>query len=63
MVDLERNVIPKLSTHMTKWKRYVDGTIAYIKSSSIDYVPPVLNSFHENIKVTFEEEKIINFHF
>ena len=25
MVDLERNVIPKLSTHMTKWKRYVDN--------------------------------------
>ena len=37
-VDLERNVIPKLSTHMTKWKRYVDDAITYIKPSSIDYV-------------------------
>ena len=36
--DLERNVIPKLSTHMTKWKRYVDDAITYIKPSSIDYV-------------------------
>ena len=26
-VDLERNVIPKLSIHMTTWKRYVDDTI------------------------------------
>ena len=30
MVDLERNVIPKLSTHMTEWKRYVDDIMAYI---------------------------------
>ena len=57
MVDLERNVIPKLSTHMTKWKRYVDDTITYIKPSSIDYVLSVLDSFHKNIKFTFEEEK------
>ena len=26
-VDFERNVIPKLSIHMTTWKRYVDDTI------------------------------------
>ena len=57
MVDLEKNVIPKLSTHMTKWKRYVDGTITYIKLSSIDYALSVLNSFHKNVKFTFEEEK------
>ena len=57
MVDLERNVIPKLSTHMTKWKRYVDDTITYINPSSINYVLSVLNSFHKNIKFTFEEEK------
>ena len=56
MADLERNVIPKLSTHMNKWKRYVNDTIAYTKRS-IDYVPSPLNSFHRNIKFTFEEEK------
>ena len=55
MVDLERNLASKLSTHMTKWKRYVDDTIAYIKPSSIDYVLSVLNSVYKNI--TFEEEK------
>ena len=57
MVDLERNVIPKLSTHITKWKRIVDDTITYIKPSSINYVLSVLNSFHKNIKFTFEEEE------
>ena len=53
MVDLERNVIPKLSTRMTKWKRYADDTKTYIKSSSINYV---LKKY-KNIKFTFEEEK------
>ena len=37
MADLERNVIPKLSTHMNKWKRYVNDTIAYTKRSMIMY--------------------------
>ena len=63
MVNLERNVISKLSTHMTKWKRYEDDKITYIKPSSIDYVLSVLNSFHENIKLTFEEEKYIKISF
>ena len=57
MVDLEGNVIPKLSTHMTKWKRYVDDTVTCIKSSSINYVQSVLNSFHKSITFTFEEEE------
>ena len=43
-------MILKLSTQMTKWKRYVDDRIAYIKPSSTDYVLSVLNSFHKNIK-------------
>ena len=54
MVDLERNAIQKLSTHMTKWKRYADGTITYIKPSSIDCVLSIELFF---IKFTFEEGK------
>ena len=57
MFDLEKNAIPKLSTHMTYWKRYVDDTITFIKPSSIDYALSVLNSFHKNIKFSFEDEK------
>ena len=57
MVDLEPNMIPKLSTHITKWKRYVDDTITYRKPNSLNYVLSLLNSFHKNIKFTFKEEK------
>ena len=56
MVDLEMNVIPKLSTHRTEWKRYVDDTITYIQPSSIDQILSILNSFNKNIKFTFEVE-------
>ena len=42
---------------MTKWVRYEDGRIGYIKPSSIDYVLTALNFFHKNIKFNFEEEK------
>ena len=63
IADLERNVIPKLSTHMTKWKRYVDNTITYIKLRSIDYLLSVFNSFHRNVKFTFKEEKDKNISF
>ena len=63
MVDMERNVIPKLSTHMTKWKRYADDIITYLKPTSIDYVISTLNSFHKNIKFTFEEEEEKNISF
>ena len=40
--------------HMSPWKRYVDGTIAVIKLSSIEQVLSILNSFHQNIEFTYE---------
>ena len=57
MVDLERNVIPKLSKHMICWKRYVDDAISYIKTIFIEYVLSRLDSFHRKIKFIFKEEK------
>ena len=58
MVELERNVIPKLfySIKMSIWKCYVNGTIAYVKVDAIEFVLSVLNSFRENIKFTYELE-------
>ena len=50
-------MIPKLSTHMTKWKRYADDTRTYIKLSSIDYVLSVFNYFHRNVKFNIKEKK------
>jgi len=56
MVDLERTLLPELRSHMLPWKRYVDDTITWIKAESIPYVISRLNSYHENIKFTFEIE-------
>ena len=53
MVKLERTPLPRLTEYMTPWKIYVDNTIATIKSTSIDYVLMILNTFHKNIKFTF----------
>ena len=34
----------------------MDDTFVYIKRGSIEYVLSVLNSFHDNIKFTYEQE-------
>ena len=34
----------------------MDDTYGYVKRGSIEYVLPVLNSFHDNIKLTYEQE-------
>ena len=56
MVVLERTLLPRLREYMTPWKRYVDNTIAAIKLTSIDHVLMILNTFHKNIKFTYELE-------
>ena len=43
--------------HMTPWKRYVDGTMAVIKLTSIEYVFSILNKFHQNIEFKYELER------
>ena len=35
-------------------KMYVDDTLCYIKTDSIDYVLKMLNDFHRNIQFTYE---------
>ena len=56
MVKLERTLLPRLIEYMTPWKRYVNGTIATIKSTSIDHVLMIPNTFYKNIKFTYELE-------
>ena len=56
IVELERTLLPRLTEYMTPWKRYVDDTIATIKLTSIDHVLMILNTFHKNIKFTYELE-------
>ena len=38
MVELERSLLPKLSSYMTSWVRYVDDTIAYFKPYDLFYL-------------------------
>ena len=59
MVELERIVVPTLATHLRFWRRYVDDTICFVKTGSIEYILSVINNFHEKIQFTYEFEKYI----
>ena len=56
MVELERTLLARLTEYMTPWKRYVGNTIATIQLTSIDHVLMIFNTFHKNIKFTYELE-------
>ena len=45
-----------LSSYMTSWKRYVDDTIAYVKTYAIDQVLSIPDSFRRNISFTYDQE-------
>ena len=45
-----------LSSYMTSWKRYVDDTIAYVKTYGIDQVLSIPDSFRRNISFTYDQE-------
>ena len=63
MVELERNVIPTLSDHITGWKRYVDDTIGYVKVSSVDLVKSKLMRFIQKYSSLHENEENNRIHF
>ena len=56
MVELENTLVPKLKQHIKNWRHYVDVTFIYVKNGSIEYVLSMLESFHPNIKFTYEKE-------
>ena len=56
MVELEKTLVPQLQDQVSLWYRYVDDTFSFIKRDCVDNVLQVLNSFHDNIKFTFEKE-------
>ena len=57
MVELETTLVPRLEDHVQKWRRFVDDKFLYAKTGSVEYVLPVLNSFHKNIKFIYEKEQ------
>ena len=63
MIELETSVIPNLSNKVKLWKRFVDDTCCLARLEYIDNILLALNSFHKNIKFTFEYFKIIGSNF
>ena len=57
MVELERTIISSLSDKIKLWKRYVDDTIAFVKTDEINNVLSYLNSCYSNIQFTMEIEQ------
>ena len=57
MIELETSVIPNLSNKVKLWKRFVGDTYCLARLEYIDNILLALNSFHKNIKFTFEIEK------
>ncbi|XP_057310566.1 uncharacterized protein LOC130648530 [Hydractinia symbiolongicarpus] len=56
MVELEKEIVPKLENSVKFWKRYVDDTICFVKENQINNVLVTLNSYHSNIQFTYEVE-------
>ena len=57
MIELEKSLLPELTSYISYWKRYVDDTICFIKIEYVDNILSVSNGFDNNIKFTVEEEK------
>ena len=55
IMELDITLVLRLHQHVTKWRCYVDDTFAYVRSESINYALPTLNSFHPNIGFTYEK--------
>ena len=54
MVELENTLVPKLKQHIKNWRRYVDDTFVYLKNGSKEYDLSVLETYHPNIKFSYE---------
>ena len=73
MCELENTIIPSLGDKVRHWKRYVDGTFAFIKPNMEQEIQLALNSFHEKsysfietleieIERCYQKDSIINYH-
>ena len=57
MVELERSLVPKLSSYIKFWKWFVDGTITFANIEAIDHILTIFNSFDSNMQLTYEAEE------
>ena len=56
MAELDRSLLLMLSSYMTSWKRYVDDTIDYVKTDTIEHVLFIGNWFHWKILFIYQQE-------
>ena len=58
MVVLENMLVPKLKQHVQNWnwRHYVEDTFVYRRNDSIEYALSKLETYHSNIKFTYEKE-------
>ena len=56
MVELETKLVPTLSEKVSLWQHYMDEIFKFIKKTEFESVKIVLNSFHDDIKFTHENE-------
>ena len=54
--ELEKSLVPELTSYIKFWKRYVDNTISFIKIEYVEYILSGSNGFDNNIEFRFEEE-------
>ena len=57
MCELENTIVPQLGDNILHWARYVDDTFAFIKPEKKIEVQEKLDSFHEKIRFTHEDEE------
>ena len=48
MIELDRRLFPMLSSYMASFQRYVEDTIAYVKTDDINHGSSIQNSLHGN---------------
>ena len=46
-----------MSNVLSKWQRYVDDIIAFVKEDQVTNVLKILNKYHKDIKFTHETEE------
>ena len=56
MISLEDNTLPKLELYLRNQKRQVEDTFAYVLPDKIEMILHEINSYHPNIKFSYELE-------
>ena len=56
MGELETTIVPALRNFLCKWKRYIDDIYSTVKTDNVNEILLDLNSFHINIKFTYDTE-------